>query len=155
MAEHLEARLYEEVEGTCSGRYGYIVAVVNVENWGQGVLQSSTGFAEFTMTYKAVVFKPFKNQVVDGIVTLVTKTGIWVDVGPVVVYVSSYLVPREMKFDHAANPPAFVTEGEEDGLRIEKGQTVRLRIVGTQLRGSDITAIGTIKEDYLGPQAST
>jgi DNA-directed RNA polymerase II subunit RPB7 len=66
-------RLYEEVEGTCSGRYGYIIAVVSVESVGKGVLQSNTGFALYEIEYKAIVFKPFKNQVVDGIVTTVNK----------------------------------------------------------------------------------
>lgn len=40
---------------------------------GKGVLQANTGFAEFKVEYKAIVFKPFKNQVVDGIVTTVNK----------------------------------------------------------------------------------
>jgi DNA-directed RNA polymerase II subunit RPB7 len=71
--EFLVKRLYEEVEGTCSGRYGYIIAVVSVESIGKGVLQSNTGFALYEIEYKAIVFKPFKNQVVDGIVTTVNK----------------------------------------------------------------------------------
>lgn len=66
-------RLHEEVEGTCSGRFGYIITVVQVGDIGKGVLQSNTGFAEFKLDYKAIVFKPFKNQVVDGIVTTVNK----------------------------------------------------------------------------------
>ncbi len=69
----LTSRLYEEVEGTCSGRYGYIIAVVEIVQVGKGVLLSSTGYAEYNIKYKAIVFKPFRNEVVDGIVTTVNK----------------------------------------------------------------------------------
>ena len=69
----LKSRLLEEVEGTCSGRYGYIISVVDIVNVGNGVLQANTGFAEYVIEYKAIVFKPFKNQVVDAIVTTVNK----------------------------------------------------------------------------------
>ena len=88
----LVQRLYDEVEGTCSGRYGYIISVVDVVSVGTGVLQSNTGFAEYIITYKAIVFKPFKNQVVDGIVTTVNKIGFWADVGPLQVFVSQHVL---------------------------------------------------------------
>jgi DNA-directed RNA polymerase II subunit RPB7 len=71
--QFLLSRLHEEVEGTCSGLYGYIISVVEVVEVGKGVLQANTGFAEYMVEYKAIVFKPFKNQVVDGIVTTVNK----------------------------------------------------------------------------------
>lgn len=49
------------------------MSVVDIVDVGSGVLQNTTGFAEFNIIYKAVVFKPFKNQVVDGVVTTVNK----------------------------------------------------------------------------------
>ena len=67
------------MEGTCSGRFGYILSVVQVVDVGKGVLLSGTGFAEFKVVYKAIVFKPFKNQVVDGIVTTVNKVTLFLD----------------------------------------------------------------------------
>ncbi|KAH6565436.1 hypothetical protein BASA50_010938 [Batrachochytrium salamandrivorans] len=150
----LTRRLYEEVEGTCSGQFGYIISVVDIVDVGKGVLQSNTGFAQFQVLYKAIVFKPFKNQVVDGIVTTVNKIGFWADVGPLQVFISSHLIPGYLKFDSNSNPPAYVGEGQEFGeasLRVEKGATVRLRIVGTRVDATEIFAIGTIKEDFLGP----
>ncbi|KAJ3219380.1 Cullin-2 [Dinochytrium kinnereticum] len=150
MNEFLVKRLYEEVEGTCSGRFGYIISVVEVTSVGRGVLQSTSGYAEFSIVYKAIVFKPFKNQVVDGVVTTVNK-----------------LIPSYLKFDPNSNPPAYLGEGQEvQDTRIEKGETVRMRIVGTRVDATEIVchllvidsvlyivqfAIGTIKEDFLGP----
>lgn len=50
--EFLIKRLHEEVEGTCSGRYGYIINVVQVVEIGRGVLQAATGMAEYEIEYK-------------------------------------------------------------------------------------------------------
>ncbi|RKO86648.1 RNA polymerase Rpb7, partial [Blyttiomyces helicus] len=91
MRDFLQRRLYEEVEGKCSGRFGYIIAVINIQSIGTGVLQSSTGFAEFSIVYSGIVFKPFKNEVVDGVVTTVNKIGFFADVGPLQVFVSQHV----------------------------------------------------------------
>jgi DNA-directed RNA polymerase II subunit RPB7 len=66
-------RLYEEVEGSCSGRYGAIVSVIEIIEVSKGVLQPNTGYAEYKVKYKAILYKPFKNQVVDAIVKNVNK----------------------------------------------------------------------------------
>lgn len=73
MTEFLKAKLYSDVEGTCSGEFGYIIAVVRIEDIGQGLVLSGSGHAEFVIRYRAIVFKPFKGQVVDGVVNNVNK----------------------------------------------------------------------------------
>lgn len=50
-----------------------------------------TGQAQFKVEYNAIVFKPFKNEVVDGVVNNVSKMGIFLDVGPLSVFVSSHV----------------------------------------------------------------
>ena len=40
------ARLLPQVEGTCSGAFGYIVSVNGVEDTGKGVIREGTGFAQ-------------------------------------------------------------------------------------------------------------
>ncbi len=73
MLNHLESKLYADVEGTCVGAFGYIIAVVSILDIGKGMVLSGSGQAEFVTRYRAIVFKPFKGEVVDGIVTNVTK----------------------------------------------------------------------------------
>jgi DNA-directed RNA polymerase II subunit RPB7 len=76
MANHLESKLYADVEGTCSGRFGYIISVIGILDIGRGTVVSGTGMggqAEFVTRYRAIVFKPFKGEVVDGVVNNVTK----------------------------------------------------------------------------------
>ncbi|KAF8194706.1 hypothetical protein BJ912DRAFT_959180 [Pholiota molesta] len=138
MLNFLESKLYSDVEGTCSGQFGYIIAV--------GMVLSGSGQAEFITRYRAIVFKPFKGEVVDGVVNNVNKMGFFADVGPLTVFVSHQLIHPDMRFDPNSNPPSFAS----DEQIIEKNTRVRLKIVGTRVDATEIFAIGTIKEDHLG-----
>jgi hypothetical protein len=73
MLQFLESKLYADVEGTCSGQFGYIIAVVSILDIGKGMVTGGTGQAEFITRYRAIVFKPFKGEVVDGVVNNVNK----------------------------------------------------------------------------------
>ena len=65
-------KLHEEVEGTCSGRYGFIITVTNVRKIGMGEVQEG-GYVLFPIEFEAIVFKPFKGEVLDAVVTAVNK----------------------------------------------------------------------------------
>jgi len=73
MLNFLESKLYSDVEGTCSGQFGYIIAVVSILDIGKGMVLGGSGQAEFITRYRAIVFKPFKGEVVDGVVNNVNK----------------------------------------------------------------------------------
>ncbi|KAK7677993.1 DNA-directed RNA polymerase II subunit [Cerrena zonata] len=105
---------------------------------GKGRIIPGSGMAEFEVKYRAVVWKPFKGEVVDAVVTTVNKMGFFADYS---------FDPSDMRFNPSANPPAYVSAEEN----IEKGSRVRLKIVGTRTDVNEIYAIGSIKEDYLGP----
>lgn len=71
----LKSNLYRQIEGTCTGRYGYVIAIVSLDKISQGRIldYNSTGGVAFDLEYTAVLFKPFKNEVVDAIVENVNK----------------------------------------------------------------------------------
>jgi DNA-directed RNA polymerase II subunit RPB7 len=73
MLQYLESKLHADVEGTCSGKYGYIISVVTLMDIGRGTILPGSGQAEFVARYRAIVFKPFKGEVVDGIVNNVNR----------------------------------------------------------------------------------
>ncbi|KAL0568808.1 DNA-directed RNA polymerase II subunit [Marasmius crinis-equi] len=122
MLNFLESKLYSDVEGTCSGQFGYIIAVVSVLDIGKGMVLSRSGQAEFITRYRAIMFKPFKGEVVDGVVNNVTKMGFFADVGPLNVFVSHQI--------------------------IEENTKLRLKIVGTRVDSTEIFAIGRVV-DFL------
>ena len=133
------------------------------------------------MRFNAIVFRPFKGEVFDAVVTQVNKLGFFAQVGPLQVFVSKHLIPSDMKFDPQATPAAYVSEiSDEQPQRVTKDSEVRarcmhthahvdvwgdvappsfssapvvqvrLRVVATRIDASEIFAIGTIKEEYLG-----
>lgn len=73
LQEEVELRLRREVEGTCDGRWGFIICVLKVDNVSRGMVQDSYGFAAFEITYQAIVLKPFKGEVLDAVITSSNK----------------------------------------------------------------------------------
>jgi DNA-directed RNA polymerase II subunit RPB7 len=107
MQQYLESKLYSDVEGTCSGQFGFIIAVVSISDIGKGMVVPGNGQAEFITRYRAIVFKPFKGEVVDGVVHNVTRMGIFAEVGPLNCFVSQQVRatrPLRNVRDLIANP---------------------------------------------------
>lgn len=61
--ECLRNKLLEDVEGTCTGQY-YIVCVMDTYDISEGRVLPSSGVAEYTIHYRAVVWRPFKGETV-------------------------------------------------------------------------------------------
>lgn len=141
-------KLVSEVEGTCNGRYGFIICVTTLADIGQGKIRDDgTGKASFEVSYNAIVFRPFKGEVIDCVVTSVNKMGFFAEAGPLQIFVSNHLIPDDYDYSTAGDA-AYVSSDES--VRIQEGTEVRLRIVGTRIDATEIFCIGTIKEDFLG-----
>lgn len=54
-------------------RHGFVIAVTTIDNIGLGMLQPGRGVALYPVKYKAIVFRPFKGEILDAIVTQVNK----------------------------------------------------------------------------------
>jgi DNA-directed RNA polymerase II subunit RPB7 len=103
------------------------------------------------MLFKAIVFRPFKGEVFDAIVTQVNKLGFFAEVGPLSVFVSKHLIPADMQFDPNSTPAAYVSQvSDQQPQRITKGSEVRLKVMACRVDAAEIFAVGTIKEEYLG-----
>ncbi|GMM27660.1 DNA-directed RNA polymerase II subunit [Martiniozyma asiatica (nom. inval.)] len=150
MESFLRQKLLSDVEGTCTGQFGYIVCVLDSAHIDVGpgrIIPGNSGYAEFDVKYRAVVWKPFKGEVVDGVVSVVSQMGFFADVGPLSVFISKHLIPTDMQYSPGHSPPAYVGEDQV----VMKGSRVRIKVIGTRADVNSISAIGSIKEDYLGP----
>jgi len=58
-------------------RYGFVIAVTTIDNIGAGLIQPGRGFVVYPVKYKAIVFRPFKGEVLDAVVTQVNKVRFW------------------------------------------------------------------------------
>lgn len=94
LLEKVKTKLYTEVEGTCTGkyvvqsylkgnfnfykiicfiRYGFVIAVTTIDSIGAGLILPGQGFVVYPVKYKAIVFRPFKGEVLDAVVRQVNK----------------------------------------------------------------------------------
>lgn len=49
------------------------MAVTGIENIGKGLIRDGTGFVTFPVKYQCVVFRPFKGEILEAVVTMVNK----------------------------------------------------------------------------------
>uniref|UniRef100_A0A3Q1ICA3 DNA-directed RNA polymerase subunit n=1 Tax=Anabas testudineus TaxID=64144 RepID=A0A3Q1ICA3_ANATE len=149
----VKQKLFTEVEGTCTGKYGFVIAVTTIDNIGAGVIQPGRGFVLYPVKYKAIVFRPFKGEVVDAVVTQVNKVKEQHGTCTLTCYsFSQHSIPSEMEFDPNSNPPCYKTVDED--IVIQQDDEIRLKIVGTRVDKNDIFAIGSLMDDYLGKLVS-
>ena len=53
------------------GKYGFVIAVTTIDSVGAGLIKPGEGFVLYPVKYKAIVFRPFKGEVLDAVVTQV------------------------------------------------------------------------------------
>lgn len=63
MQDLVTTKLLKDVEGTCTGSY-YIVTIMDTFTLSEGRILPGSGMAEFTVAYRAVVWRPFKGETV-------------------------------------------------------------------------------------------
>jgi len=90
MKDLVTNKLIADVEGKCFGDF-YIILVMSTFDVSGGRCVPGTGLAEFTVDYQAVVYKPFKGEVVDAIVNSVNHQGFFAYAGPLKLFVSEHV----------------------------------------------------------------
>lgn len=148
LLEIVQQKLFDEVEGSCSGKYGFILTVTTIDHIGNGYIEHNTGFVTYPINYQAIVFRPFKGEVLDATVTQLNKVGIFAEIGPLSCFVSKHSIPVDMVFDPHGDPACY--RSNEGDVTIATLDQIRLKIVGLRVDANDIFAIGTLMDDYLG-----
>ncbi|EEC04846.1 DNA-directed RNA polymerase subunit E', putative, partial [Ixodes scapularis] len=145
LEETVKQKLYAEVEGTCTGKYGFVVAVMTIDNIGAGLIQPGRGFVVYPVRYTAIVFRPFKGEVLDAVVTQVNKVSGVGAPDTDSVCISFQSIPSDMQFDPNSNPPCYRTQDED--VIIQQDDEIRLKIVGTRVDASDIVSCSPASSD--------
>lgn len=141
--------LYEEVEGTSSGKYGYIIAVTEIIDIGRGYLHQHRGLATFLVKYRAIVLRPFRGEVVDALVSQVTKLGFFASVGPLSIFVARSNMPQNMTY---IDSEKMFRSDDEEFTTLSQGDDVRIRIISTRRDFKETFAIGIllrIRDTYM------
>lgn len=97
---YIRQKLYQDVEGTNTGTM-MIIAVISIDDISEPKIAPGTGFAQFNVGYRAIVWRPFRGEVVDGMVSSVVNNGFFVDVGGLSVFVSKAVSPHTVSKEPA------------------------------------------------------
>lgn len=150
LRDYVKQRIFTELEGQCLGKHGYVISVLDVKNEDiiPGMIDNDTGAVNITVWYSVILLRPFRNEVMDTIVCMASdENGFFTKVGPLQIFVSRHCMPEDMAFNHISGDSWISEDGK---VEIRDGSLVRLRIIGLVIDAGVISAIGTIKETYLG-----
>jgi DNA-directed RNA polymerase II subunit RPB7 len=148
---HIHRELLVKEEGSNTGKYS-IICILDSFEITDGQVIPGSGYAEYIVHYRALVWKPFKGEVVDGVVTSVMRAGFFVDVGSLQVFVGRAMIPSDIRFDANATPPQWTDNADQV---IQTDTQIRIKIKGLRTEVDKMYAVGTMKEDYLGPLAAS
>jgi DNA-directed RNA polymerase II subunit RPB7 len=153
IAQHITEQLRLQVEGKCTGRFGWTIAVANVEDLSRGLLDQESGYAHYDVKYNALVFNPFVNEVLPAVVTSITAQGIFVNAGPCEMMIFQTYIPETYQYyDPPDGMPCYIARYEnEPDSRIEVDTSIRVRVVTIKRAADKITVLAAIDADYLGP----
>jgi DNA-directed RNA polymerase subunit E'/Rpb7 len=65
-----------------------VIAVTTIDHVGAGLIQPGQGFVLYPVKFRAIVFRPFKGQVLDAVVTQVNK---------VIIYFKVFVLKKSLK----------------------------------------------------------
>ena len=148
---HLLNLLKRAVEGSFNSRYGYLVKVLTVDKYGEGKVQDGSGDVLFPLSYKALVFMPYKGEVLDAVVTQVMEVGFMAAVGPMNLFVASQKISSDYRLDNEARPHPRWTSITDTNVHIQVNSDVRLKIIGIRVNGNEMLGVCEMSEDFLGP----
>jgi len=129
------------------GKIGFVVHIVKIEDVSAGRIEDSTGQATYKIKFTAIVFRPFRNEVMDAVVSASLNYGFFCRAGPLNIFVSRHLMPEDVNhFDEERS--AWISDDQQ--VEIRPGCGVRLRLMNIKFDQNTLSAFGTIRDDYLG-----
>ncbi|KAK9174048.1 SHS2 domain found in N terminus of Rpb7p/Rpc25p/MJ0397 family protein [Cryptosporidium meleagridis] len=149
--EHIDDILRSQVEGQQAPPYGYVVCVIKIILKQPGRVQDSTGLIIVPVKYQAIVYRPIKGEVVDGVVESVNELGVIVDCGPLKrVFVSQSALPENMVYKSGIDGQSSrVYIDTKTQIQIKQNSQVRLRLRG--VNNETLSAVAEMNSDFLGP----
>ncbi|RLI97458.1 MAG: DNA-directed RNA polymerase [Candidatus Aenigmatarchaeota archaeon] len=145
--EAVKKALEEQLEGKIDARLGVILAVVSVEEVGEGKILPGDAGVHYQAKYKLLAYKPEVNELVWGEVIDNTEFGSFVRIGPLdgLVHISQ-LMDDFVSYD--AKNALFL--GKQTKKTLKEGDKVRARVIAVSL-GKEENKIGlTMRQAGLG-----
>ncbi len=140
-------QLKEDYDGQVAGDLGKVIAILGVNNIGEGILIPGDGAAYYHIKFTIVNYIPEIHELVEGEVKDIAKFGAFVDFGPF----EGMIHLSQTMDDYVLFSKAGSLSGKQSGKVLKVGDKVRARIVAVSFRDPKTPKIGlTMRQPYLG-----
>lgn len=142
--------LSEDYEGIITRNYGFIIAVVDVLEVGQGIIIPGNANTFHEVQFTILSFKPTVSEVVEGTIVEIVDFGSFVRLGPLdgLVHVSQ-ICDDYISYEQIGN--RFI--GKETGKILEVNDQVRAKIIAVSLGTGRSGKLGlTMRQKFLGKE---
>jgi len=154
--EPIEKVAYEQLRSTYEGKIerdvGIYVAILDVKVSRRGFIIFGDGATYHKVKFKALVYTPLSNEVVEGEIVGTTDFGAFVRIGAITGFIHKTQLMDENVVLYDKQSQTFI--GERSRKKVGKGDTVRARIVSvsyvTRPTGEDIRVSMTTRQAFLG-----
>ncbi|KAF9619104.1 hypothetical protein IFM89_005118 [Coptis chinensis] len=129
--------------------HGYFLALTTLNTIGEGKVRQESGGVLFPVVFNCITFKPFKGEVLKGVVNRVIKQGVFLSSGPTEkVFISATTMP-DYQYVQGENP-IFMNDNLS---KIEKDVELRFMVIGTKWieNEREFQILGSLFGDCLGP----
>ena len=144
--------LRSELEGQADPDLGIVIAVLDAEIEGDGILLSEDPNIYFPVKYTLISYEPMQLEISKGIVRDARDFGLFVSLGPVDGFVHRSQIMDE-DVEYIQERRGF--KGKETGRLVEAGDIVNVRItqISKASKKSGLYRIGlTMRQPYLGKE---
>ena len=148
MFEAIREAAKEAMMQHCSLGFGKVLHVLDVEAPDEHDIvvgrDSHDGALTCPTRCRVITQQMYVGEVVDVVVTHVSKIGLFATAGAMIAFVAITMMPKDFRFD---TPPNRMTNGR---YSVMPGSVLRVRIKGMRQMSNDQYLIASFNEDYLG-----
>ncbi len=129
------------------GKDGLFLSILNVEDIGEGIIIPGDGAVYYKTTFKALIYRPEMQEIVDGFVSEILEFGAFIRIGPMdgLIHVS------QVMDDYVNYSDSGVLQGKESKRMLKAKDVVRARIIAISLKNIKGAKLGlTMRQPGLG-----
>lgn len=147
--EAILKELNEHVTKSITKEIGMIIAIIEIIKVGEGIIIPGDGAPYYDTTFKALVFKPELQEVVNGIVTDLTEFGAFVSIGPI----EGMIHKGQTMDDFVSYSKTGVFTGKDTKRTLKVKDFCISRIIAVSYKNMDDPKIGmTMRQPGLGKE---
>ena len=145
----IKDKLWEMMKSHCSGEYGFVLQLKSIDQIGMGAVDTANGNIIYPVNFTIIAFKPNIDDVVQAMVTEVTKSGFFCMLGPLEIYVPQINIPEK----YYTNNEITIKCNDFVHVKIDMIQKINTQIkenlsritpIADQYKGGILTAIGEL-----------